>query len=85
VVQLGNLPATAVTAVLGELVSREIVWGGSFRFVDEMTAAIDLLAAGLVVDRILTHEFTIDEAKKAFDVAADRSTGSSKVLLRISG
>ena len=84
VVQVGNLPATAVTAVLGDLVSREIVWGGSFRFVDEMTEAIDLLAAGLVVDPILTHEFTIDEARKAFDVAADRSSGSSKVLLRIS-
>jgi L-idonate 5-dehydrogenase len=85
VVQVGNLPASAVTAVLGDLVSREIVWGGSFRFVDEMTEAIDLLAGGLVIDPILTHEFAIDEAQRAFDVAADRSTGSSKVLLRISG
>lgn len=85
VVQVGNLPAAPVAAVLGDLVTREIVWGGSFRFVDEMTEAINLLAAGLLVDPILTHEFTIDEAHKAFDVAADRSSGSSKVLLRISG
>ncbi len=85
VVQVGNLPSTAVTAVLGDLVTREIVWGGSFRFVDEMPEAINLLAAGLVVDPILTHEFAIDEAHDAFDVASDRSSGSSKVLLRISG
>lgn len=84
VVQVGNLPATEVSAVLGDLVTREITWGGSFRFVDEMTEAIDLLAAGLVVDPVLTHEFPIDEAGKAFEVAADRSIGSSKVLLRIS-
>jgi L-idonate 5-dehydrogenase len=85
VVQVGNLPATAVNAVLGDLVTREIVWGGSFRFVDEMTEAIDLLAAGLVVDPIVTHEFPVDQAQKAFDVAAERSTGSSKVLLHLSG
>jgi L-idonate 5-dehydrogenase len=78
------LPASAVSAVLGDLVTREIVWGGSFRFVDEMTEAIDLLAAGLDVEPVLTHEFTIAEAKTAFDVASDRSTGSSKVLLQIS-
>lgn len=85
VVQVGNLPSTSVSAVLGDLVSREIVWGGSFRFVDEMTEAIELLAAGLVVDPILTHEFDIDDAVRALEVAADRSTGSSKVLLRIGG
>jgi L-idonate 5-dehydrogenase len=84
VVQVGNLPSTPVAAVLGDLVTREIIWGGSFRFADEMTEAINLLAEGLVVDPILTHEFAIDEAHKAFDVAADRSSGSSKVLLRIS-
>lgn len=84
VVQVGNLPATAVTAVLGDLVTREIVWGGSFRFVDEMSEAINLLAAGLNVDPILTHEFAVDEAHKAFEVAADPTSGSGKVLLRIS-
>jgi L-idonate 5-dehydrogenase len=50
-----------------------------------MTEAIDLLAAGLVVDPIVTHEFPVDQAQKAFDVAAERSTGSSKVLLHLSG
>lgn len=82
VVQVGNLPASEVSAVLGDLVTREILWGGSFRFADEMTEAIDLLAAGLVVEPLLTHEFAVEDAKQAFEVAADRSSG--KVLLHFS-
>ena len=31
VVQLGNLPGTAVPAILGNLVTREITWIGSYR------------------------------------------------------
>lgn len=85
VVQVGNLPAVEVSAVLGDLVTREILWGGSFRFVDEMTEAVQLLADGLDVEPILTHDFAIDDAIEAFAVAADRSTGSSKVLLHMAG
>lgn len=83
-VQVGNLPAAPITAVLGDLVSREITWLGSFRFVDEMTDAIELLADGLHVDPIITHEFGLDAAHEAFAVAADQTSGSSKVLLRLS-
>lgn len=83
IVQVGNLPAAEVSAVLGDLVTREILWGGSFRFVDEMTEAVQLLADGLDVEPILTHDFAIDEAIEAFAVAADRSTGSSKVMLHL--
>lgn len=82
-VQVGNLPAAEITAVLGDLVTREITWAGSFRFVDEMADAVRLLADGLVVDPVITHEFGIEEAAEAFAVAADRSSGSSKVLLRL--
>ncbi len=85
VVQVGNLPVAEVSAVLGDLVTREILWGGSFRFVDEMTEAVQLLSDGLNVEPILTHDFTIDEAIEAFAVAADRSTGSSKVMLHLAG
>ena len=38
--QVGNLPGTAVPAVLGDLVTREITWIGSYRFVDEITDAL---------------------------------------------
>ncbi|RLP77998.1 L-idonate 5-dehydrogenase [Mycetocola tolaasinivorans] len=83
VVQVGNLPTGNVSVSLGALVSREIDYRGTYRFAGEFDAAIALLAAGLNVDPLLTHEFSIDEALTAFETAADRSTGSSKVLLRL--
>ncbi|MFS0702755.1 L-idonate 5-dehydrogenase [Cellulomonas sp. 179-A 4D5 NHS] len=82
-VQVGNLPGTEATAVLGELVTREITWMGSYRFADEIDDAIAALADGLDVDPLMTHTFGIDEAAEALRVAADRSTGSSKVMLRL--
>jgi len=82
-VQVGNLPGTEATAVLGELVTREITWMGSYRFADEIDDAITALADGLDVDPLMTHTFGIDEAAEALRVAADRSTGSSKVMLRL--
>lgn len=84
VVQVGNLPTTEISVALGQLVTREIDYRGSYRFVDEIADAIDLMRDGLDVEPILTHEFAIDDALTAFQTAADRSTGSSKVLLRLS-
>lgn len=82
-VQVGNLPAAPISATLGDLISREITWIGSFRFADEMTAAVQLMAEGLHIEPVITHEFSISEAKQAFATAADRSSGAGKVLLRI--
>ncbi|WP_069388260.1 L-idonate 5-dehydrogenase [Cellulosimicrobium cellulans] len=84
-VQVGNLPGAAVQAVLGDLVTREITWVGSYRFVDEITDAVEAMRAGLDVSPVVTHTFDLDDAEKALEVAGDRSTGSSKVLLRIGG
>ncbi|MBB2921151.1 L-idonate 5-dehydrogenase [Cellulomonas cellasea] len=84
-VQVGNLPGTEATAVLGELVTREITWMGSYRFSEEIDDAITALADGLDVDPLMTHTFGIDDAEEALRVAADRSTGSSKVMLRLGG
>ena len=39
-VQVGNLPGTAVSAVLGDLVTREITWVGAYRFVEEISDAL---------------------------------------------
>ncbi|MFI2105425.1 L-idonate 5-dehydrogenase [Isoptericola sp. NPDC019693] len=83
VVQVGNLPGGEVTAALGDLVTREITWVGSYRFVDEISDAIDAMAAGLDVSPVVSHVFDVDDAEKALAVAADRSTGSSKVMLRL--
>jgi L-idonate 5-dehydrogenase len=83
VVQVGNLSANPVTAVLGDLVGRELTWLGSFRFAGEMTEAIELMAQGLDLTPVMTHEFGLDQVAEAFATAADRSTGSSKVMLRL--
>jgi L-idonate 5-dehydrogenase len=83
VVQVGNLPGTAVPALLGDLVTRELTWMGSYRFAEEIDDALAALAAGLDVTPLMTHEFGLDDAEEALRVAADRSTGSSKVMLRL--
>jgi L-idonate 5-dehydrogenase len=83
VVQVGNLPGTAASAVLGDLVTRELTWIGSYRFSEEVDDAIAALAAGLDVDPLMTHTFGIEEAGEAMRVAGDRATGSSKVMLRL--
>jgi L-idonate 5-dehydrogenase len=83
VVQVGNLPGTAVSAVLGDLVTRELTWIGSYRFSEEVDDAIAALAAGLDVDPLMTHTFALEDAVEAMRVAGDRATGSSKVMLRL--
>ncbi|WP_190812622.1 L-idonate 5-dehydrogenase [Saccharopolyspora pogona] len=82
-VQVGNLPGEPAPAALGDLVTREITWIGSYRFVDEITDALDALADGLDVDPLITHTFDLDDAAAALAVAADRTSNSSKVLLRL--
>jgi L-idonate 5-dehydrogenase len=83
-VQVGNLPGAAVQAALGELVTREISWVGSYRFASELDEALVAMASGLDVSPVVTHQFDIDDAGIALATAGDRSTGSSKVLLRLS-
>ncbi|MFC5951442.1 L-idonate 5-dehydrogenase [Pseudonocardia lutea] len=82
-VQVGNLPGAAVSAALGDLVTREITWIGSYRFVEEISDALRAMAAGLVVAPVVSHRFGIDDAAEALAVAA--APGSSKVLLRLDG
>jgi L-idonate 5-dehydrogenase len=83
VVQVGNLPAGEVSAALGNIVTREIDYRGSYRFVDEISQALDLMASGIDVGPLMTHEVPIEDAVRGFEIAADRSTGSSKVMLRL--
>ncbi|MCP2163606.1 L-idonate 5-dehydrogenase [Goodfellowiella coeruleoviolacea] len=79
-VQVGNLPAGQVSVELAPLVSREITYVGSFRFVDEISDAVALIAEGLDVEPLLTHTFPVDQVETAFRTALDRSV-ASKVLL----
>ncbi|MCO7194653.1 zinc-binding dehydrogenase, partial [Pseudonocardia sp. McavD-2-B] len=80
VVQVGNLPGAPVPAVLGDLVTREITWVGSFRFV-EIADALDALAGGVDVGPVVSHRFDLADAGEAMAVAA--APGSSKVMLRL--
>jgi L-idonate 5-dehydrogenase len=70
-----------VSAVLGDLVTREITWVGSYRFVDEIDDALRAMCDGLDVSPVITHRFALNAAAEALAVAADLTTGSSKVLL----
>jgi len=83
-VQVGNLPGGDVSATLGNLVTREIDYRGSYRFIDEISEALELMASGLDVGPLMTHEVSIGDAARGFALAADRSTGSSKVMIRLS-
>jgi L-idonate 5-dehydrogenase len=85
VVQVGNLPGGAVGASLGDLVTREISWVGSYRFVDEITDAVAAMENGLDVTPLITHRYPINEAAQAITIAADRNSGSGKVLLQLGG
>ena len=82
-VQVGNLPGSAVSAVLGDLVTREISWIGAYRFVEEISDALHAMCDGLDVSPLITHRFDLDRAAEALAVAADRTSGSSKVMLRL--
>ncbi|MEU5032011.1 L-idonate 5-dehydrogenase [Streptomyces sp. LZ34] len=83
VVQVGNLPGTPALAVLGDLVTREITWIGSYRFVDEIDDALRALRDGLDVTPLITHRFPLERAEEALALAADPQSGSSKVMLRL--
>ncbi len=83
VLQVGNLPGIPTAVTLGQLVTREVTWIGSYRFVDEITDAIQAMAEGLDVSPLITHTFDLEEAETAMQVAADPTAGSSKVLLRL--
>jgi L-idonate 5-dehydrogenase len=82
VVQVGNLPGAPSPSALGDLVTREITWIGSYRFVDEISDALVAMANGLDVSPVITHKFAIDQAAEAMTVAT--ASGSSKVMLQLS-
>ena len=83
-VQVGNLPAGEVSAALGHIVTREIDYRGSYRFVDEISEAVRLMDGVVDVSPVMTHEFDLADAVEAFEVAADPASGSCKVMLRLS-
>ena len=82
-VQVGNLPGAPSPVALGQLVTREITWIGSYRFVEEITDALRAMADGLDVTPLVTHTVDLADAVTALRTAADPASGCSKVMLRL--
>lgn len=83
-VVLVGLPATGPQPVpIGLAITRELDLLGSFRFTDAIDDVLAAIAAGtLPVDRVVTHEFPVERAVEAFEIASD-SRLSGKVLIRL--
>lgn len=82
VVQVGMIPAIDEPANLAPLISKEITYLGSFRFLDEIDQAMEMLANAPQLESVITHEFNADEAEKAFHIAKD-SSASGKVIVNL--
>lgn len=82
VVQVGMLENRELAMNLAPLVSKEAQLVGTLRFVDEIDAAVALLDSDPDFDRVVTHEFALDDAVEAFATARD-ATRSGKVLVRL--
>jgi L-idonate 5-dehydrogenase len=79
-VQLG-LGGGEMTLPLNMAVAREIEIRGTFRFHEEFGLAVDLINRGAVdLKPLLSGTYGLDDAVKAFEIAADRSR-SMKVQL----
>ncbi len=84
VVLLGLLPPGAHPVPVGLAAVRELTLVGSFRFVDGIREAVDLLAGGLPVGAVLSHQLPLRDAVAAVALASDPSA-STKVLLDVGG
>lgn len=81
-VQLGMVPDEPKGLNLAPVISKELTVHGSFRFRDEIDAAVALLDAQPGIEQVVTHELPADRAVEAFAVARD-SQESGKVLVTL--
>lgn len=81
-VQLGMVPDEPRGINLAPMISKEVTVHGSFRFRDEIDAAVALLDADPGIEQVITHELPAERALEAFAVAGD-SQASGKVLVSL--
>ncbi|KAF7588944.1 L-arabinitol 4-dehydrogenase [Aspergillus hancockii] len=63
--------------------AREVDLQFQQRYVNSWPRAIRVLKSGIVdLKKLVTHEFRLEEAVKAFETAADPNHGAMKVLIR---
>jgi L-idonate 5-dehydrogenase len=80
-VMVGLLPTGPQPVLISLAITRELELKGSFRFNDEIDDVITALADGsLHIDPVITHEYPVEQALEAFNVARN-SAESGKVLL----
>ena len=82
IVQVGMLGAGPQPIAIAPLVSKEVQLRGTFRFNDEIDAALTMLAAHPNLASAITHTFAATDAVKAFEVAKDAKQ-SGKVLIEL--
>ncbi|MGO3885502.1 MAG: zinc-binding dehydrogenase, partial [Mycetocola sp.] len=78
VVQVGMVPNEPRPVNLAPFISKELRVFGTFRFNDEIDAAITLLDAQPQIESVITHEVPADNTVEAFGFARD-SQASGKV------
>jgi L-idonate 5-dehydrogenase len=85
VIQVGNLPAGQSPVAANLVMSKELLYQGSFRFTaEDYSIAVEEIVSGQVdLKPLMTHTFPLAEANRAFEVALDRSQ-SMKVHLTLS-
>jgi L-idonate 5-dehydrogenase len=81
-VQVGMVPNEPKGINLAPMISKEVTVHGSFRFNDEIDAAIALLDATPGIEDVITHELPADRAEEAFAAAKD-SQASGKVIVSL--
>ncbi|MGC3955979.1 MAG: zinc-binding dehydrogenase [Propionicimonas sp.] len=81
-VQLGILTAGPQPVDVAAITTRELRYLGSFRFNEELDEAIAMLAEHAELERVVTHEFPLEDVVAAFDCAAD-PLASLKVLVAL--
>lgn len=82
VIQVGMLGAGNHEIAIAPLVSKEVLLKGTFRFKDEIDQAITMLDANPTIAQAITHEFAVDDAVAAFEMAKN-SQESGKVLVAL--
>jgi len=84
-----GLPGGRTIMPVGAIVGKEarVVGSNCYGYsggTKDFELAIDLLASGAVeAEQIITHRFPFNEAQKAFETAAEKSSGSVKVILTL--
>ena len=82
IVQVGNPPEVEVPFPLLELLEKEVLLLGSFRYVNCFPKVVDILSSGRVeFNHLISHRFPPEEANEAFTLASKRKQDCMKIMI----